>query len=142
MDSNGVLSSVRGAPSSALAEGEAWAGGVIATGSGSAEGTGGVAREPPTSLRRPVPRAAAVPAKRAVFLRKSRRRWYSASGVISALGGSFGRRLMQRYYARGARRLRAIAEAPAEPLANASRVRWTAPRTAPDAANRPSQGHD
>src|SRR5262245_22425853 len=110
MDSNGVFSSVTGAPSSALAEGVGGAGGVIATGRGSAEGTGGVAREPPTSLLRPVPSAAAVPAKRAVFLRKSRRRWYSQRGVISALGGSLGRRLIQRYYARGGRWLRGLEE--------------------------------
>src|SRR5437879_325260 len=42
----------------------------------------------PTSHTRPVPKAMAVPAVRAVFFRNSRRCKYSASGVISLLDGS------------------------------------------------------
>src|SRR5712692_9300716 len=53
----------------------------------------------PTSHTRPLPKIAAVPALRTAFLMNSRRRRYSASGVISLLGGSAGRVRTEGVYA-------------------------------------------
>src|SRR5258708_33905410 len=61
-----------------------------ATTSGGWSGASGGGRWP-TSHTRPLPKIAAVPALRTAFLMNSRRRRYSASGVISLLGGSAGR---------------------------------------------------
>src|SRR5712692_5795590 len=58
-----------------------------ASASGGWSGASGGGRWP-TSHTRPLPKTAAVPTPRIAFLMNSRRRRYSASGVISLLDGS------------------------------------------------------